>query len=666
MIFIHQHRCIYPYESEDRDLVLQAPFKMFEPDRAVFTCDNVYPQFFKNAMVSKGSCLGCYKGVPVYASIDGRIAGIEPKKLSYAQTVQEITVVREAHKQVLWGEIPFFENAGGGYFLAQMGIAPENDRQTARFIFIDGIEREPGSGSKYRLLIEQTVKIILGADALGRCYHASHVIFCIENKWPEIVYLLKKYLDKYKHVLSGEVNYSIQLFKRSYPLIINQDSENMTFPVQVALHAYNGYYEHMPALTAYITVKGPGRKPENIAAPVGTRVGSLPGGFFNVYEKGSERTLIVLNGPLGGDSVNARKAVLTPQSFCVSAVRRQYYDEAVCMQCGACESICPMHLTPNKPDKRTFEKCIGCGCCTYVCPANRRLSERIRHGRTAKANQSMTSSGKQRKSAGRGHYIEIAPEFSDFLPLQEYSDAKPHIHAGSQNRSPYLYELFAVLPMLLWSAAAYGTGAFLRLLLSAAVCSALNEILYAATGFGEKDTGRYSAILDGLLLALLLPQDAHLALIAGAGFFCIAFGRYGLLRYIYVDEVLLTAVLASVFAGTDSGIIQADYMPLFMLAGFFYLVAARQRYFLPSALFILPHLIFGMRAALSGQVLICGLFFTKRWQRGPSGRRQRLAFSLGAGVLSAVLSGYMGLYAGPFISIAAVNIIACILEAYTI
>ena len=45
-------------------------------------------------------------------------------------------------------------------------------------------------------------------------------------------------------------------------------------------------------------------------------------------------------------------------------------NSSTCVNCGACEPVCPVQAISEKADKRVIatDKCIDCGACAGTCP----------------------------------------------------------------------------------------------------------------------------------------------------------------------------------------------------------------------------------------------------------------------------------------------------------
>ena len=64
--------------------------------------------------------------------------------------------------------------------------------------------------------------------------------------------------------------------------------------------------------------------------------------------------------------------------------------EEVCLRCGRCVNVCPMHLTPvymhlyaekglwKEAEALNVMDCIECGSCNYICPGRLHLVQSFR------------------------------------------------------------------------------------------------------------------------------------------------------------------------------------------------------------------------------------------------------------------------------------------------
>lgn len=90
---------------------------------------------------------------------------------------------------------------------------------------------------------------------------------------------------------------------------------------------------------------------------------------------------IYINGYLMGYKLdnNADIVITNDIQFIVINIKEDI-KVSECINCGACNKICPMNINVKKCfiNKLNHKKCIGCGLCNYICPANINLKEIVK------------------------------------------------------------------------------------------------------------------------------------------------------------------------------------------------------------------------------------------------------------------------------------------------
>ncbi|HIT05902.1 MAG TPA: hypothetical protein IAB53_04580 [Candidatus Scybalocola faecipullorum] len=609
-------RCVFPYDGENRAQIMNAPMQTIESSMMIATCDRPLERISEGSLVSRGSCMGYMGHVPVYSGIDGRIVSITGRKLDFWKTVYDIKVCRENHGKILWSEIPFFKNAGGSYFLRQLGL-DAGQRDYADTLYIDGVQEESFGSARYRLLLEQTAKIVMGGDILGRCYHAGTVIFRIEKTWDDIEFLLDKYIKKYRVLLSEDISFAISRVKRAYPPERSAKSR-IVLPVHTALHAYNGYYEHQPALCAWLTLTD-GNVSENIRVPSGTILAS-------VMKNPARTKRMIIGGMMGGASKRPDTACAAPDTEQVSASADAAIIEKngleCCIGCGLCERICPVRLAPFTMNERTKRKCIGCGCCSFVCPEHIPLTELIR--RTP--GKSKKSAEKKRSQDSGGHYIELNRQTASEIGMLTSSDAPPHIHSGHTNMKIYLSLAAAILPAAIFASAAGGRQTAVLLLISAFFTAAFHEILSGFFPSFFEYSHPVRAAADGLMIGLLIPPSVPPAGVMGLLLAAVLTEKMcGRFRLNFNVPAALTALILMLWRGDSALIFYPVYRWAFFLltaAGFIYLWEKQLVSFWPS---VFPALFLSAVLKLPVQAcLFISVFLLQRWRAGGTTWRQQM------------------------------------------
>lgn len=99
--------------------------------------------------------------------------------------------------------------------------------------------------------------------------------------------------------------------------------------------------------------------------------------YVNILEKDYE---IYVNGFFSGYKLNEKDLVIDRCIDYIVINKKIEQKEDKCINCGACNKICPFNINVKKCyEKRlNHKKCIGCGLCNYICPANINLKKIVK------------------------------------------------------------------------------------------------------------------------------------------------------------------------------------------------------------------------------------------------------------------------------------------------
>lgn len=293
---------------------------------------------------------------------------------------------------------------GGATFPTHVKLNPAPGK-VAQCLIINGAECEPFLTSDYRIMLERTDEIVVGAAIMQSILDCPCVIGVEENKHLAIN-ALRESVNKL-----GYSNLRIQVLKKRYPqggekqlidAVLKRQVMSGCLPIDAgavvqnvatALAVYEAVQKHKPLITNVLTVTGdciPLEQQHNYLFRIGT-----PLSFIAQYAGGipEEAAKIISGGPMMGKAIANLDATTVKGSSSIlylseAATRRK--EQSACIRCGRCVDACPMGLEPvllnrlykvgdlEQLEKNAVQDCIECGCCLYSCPANVPLLDNIR------------------------------------------------------------------------------------------------------------------------------------------------------------------------------------------------------------------------------------------------------------------------------------------------
>jgi len=289
---------------------------------------------------------------------------------------------------------------GGATFPAHVKFAPPKGKIIDTLI-INGCECEPYLTADYRVMLEYTEDLILGARMIGKILGVERIIIVVEKNKPEAIEKLK--------VTQNDGGFTTAVTETKYPegaekvlihALLGREVPSGGLPMDVhvvvsnvgtALAVCEAVRDGKPLIERVVTVTGDGVKnPGNFLVKIGTPVEWLveqAGGTIGEIGK------LIMGGPMMGlaqasfevSVIKGTSGILLMQKE--SVLVEEYHP---CIKCSFCVQACPVHLLPSRlsiiaeaenwqlAGEYGVNDCIECGCCTYVCPAKRPIVQLIK------------------------------------------------------------------------------------------------------------------------------------------------------------------------------------------------------------------------------------------------------------------------------------------------
>ena len=293
---------------------------------------------------------------------------------------------------------------GGATFPTHVKLNPPPGKK-AECLILNGAECEPYLTSDYRILLERTDEIVVGAAIMQKVLGGCPCVIGIEENKPEAITAARAAVARL-----GFPGIKVEVLRKRYPqgsekqfidAVMHRQVKSGGLPIDVgavvqnvgtALAVYEAVQKNKPLVTNVLTVTGdtlaPGRQHNylfRIGVPLSyiiELVGGVPDGTVKVVSGGPMMGKAIAN--LDATTVKGTSSVL----FLGASTLRK--PASPCIRCGRCADACPMGLEPfllkslykagdlEELEKNAAQDCIECGCCQYSCPASVPLLDNIR------------------------------------------------------------------------------------------------------------------------------------------------------------------------------------------------------------------------------------------------------------------------------------------------
>ena len=297
---------------------------------------------------------------------------------------------------------------GGATFPTNVKLCPPPDKK-AEVLILNGAECEPYLTSDYRIMIEKSKQIVVGAALMKKVLGVQRVVIGIEENKPEAIKSMTAAVNELAALSADYSGIEVQTLKKKYPqggekqlidAIMRRQVKSMGLPIDVgavvqnvatSLAVYDAVQKNKPLVDNTITVTGECfPKQSNLLVRVGTPISYIIDSLGGVP---ADAAKVISGGPMMGKAIsNLDAATLkgTSSLLFLTEAQTRRKPETNCIRCGKCAEACPMGLEPfllnklarngmmDELEQNAVQDCIECGCCLYTCPANIPLLDTIR------------------------------------------------------------------------------------------------------------------------------------------------------------------------------------------------------------------------------------------------------------------------------------------------
>ena len=361
----------------------------------------------------------------VHSSASGTVKSIAPRKDIAGNNVMHVEIAVEGDEwaegidlsDTIVSEIPDDRAAildrikacgivglGGATFPAHVKLNPAPGSK-AECLIINGAECEPYLTSDFRVMLERTKEVVIGAAIMQKVLGDCKCVIGIEENKPEAIAAIKAAVKEL-----GYNNIEVLALMKKYPqgsekqlidAVMHRQVKSGGLPISVgavvqnattSLAVYEAVQKNKPLISNIMTITGdclPVEKQHNYLFRIG-----IPLSYVAEYAGGIPEgaAKLISGGPMMGKAIanfDATTVKGTSSILYLSEAATKRTESTNCIRCGRCADACPMGLEPfflfklakagdmEQLEANAVQDCISCGCCQFSCPAHISLLDNI-------------------------------------------------------------------------------------------------------------------------------------------------------------------------------------------------------------------------------------------------------------------------------------------------
>jgi len=368
--------------------------------------------------VLRGQKIGDGKGlcVPVHASVSGTVSAVEMRPHPSLGSVMAVVIDNDFQDATVTSPLPTTDDEilaaireagivgmGGAAFPGSVKALSAMGKIDT--LIANACECEPYITADDSLLRTNPEQVLEGMMILYDLLDPDHLVLAVEDNKAEAIKKLEALLGNFPKI-------ELKVLPTMYPqgsekqlvcAVTGREIPPASLPVSVGCAVFNvatfaAIFRAVKLGTALtqriVTVSGEAiAQPQNFIVRIGTTFHDLieeAGGLNDLTER------VISGGPMMGVaqsdlSVPVIKA--TNSVLCLLKDENGAAENPVCLRCGKCVSVCPMHLQPlymyrfvnaNRVDelnRLNIIDCMECGSCAFTCPGKLPLVEKFRLGK---------------------------------------------------------------------------------------------------------------------------------------------------------------------------------------------------------------------------------------------------------------------------------------------